>query len=75
MAKIPVISVDDGVPVPAMSIEGLPLAELKVGESILFPLEFRSKVAIQASRIKKNSDMEFTVRKENGNKCRIWRVK
>lgn len=75
MTKIPVISVDDGVPVPAMSVEGLPLADLKVGESILFPLEFRSKVAIQATRLKNNSDMEFTVRKENGSKCRIWRIK
>lgn len=75
MSKIPVISIDDGVPIPDMSVAGLPLDTLKIGESILFPLEHRSKVAIQASRLKKRTDKQFTVRKENGNKVRIWRVK
>ena len=71
---IPVISVDDGIPVPESAMTGLPLDTLNVGESILFPLEFRSKVQIQATRIKKQGEKEFTVRKE-GDKCRIWRTK
>lgn len=75
MNKIPVISIDDGIPVPDMTTTGLPLNQLKVGESILFPLEHRSKVAIQASRLKQRTDKQFTVRKENGKNCRIWRVK
>lgn len=75
MGNIPVISIDDGIPVPEMSVAGLPLDNLKVNESILFPLEYRSKVQIQASRLKSRTGKEFTVRKENGDKCRIWRVK
>lgn len=73
MTEIPVISIDDGVPVPVRA--SLPLDTLAVGESILFPLEFRSKVQIQASRLKKNTSKAFTVRKENGDKARIWRIK
>lgn len=75
MAKIPVISIDDGVPVPEVSLAGLPLDTLKIGESILFPVEHRSKVQIQASRLKKRTDKEFTVRKENHKSARIWRIK
>lgn len=72
--EIPVISVDTGVPVPEGAMAGLPLGTLKVGESILFPLEYRSKVQIQASKLKRNGEKEFTVRKE-GDKCRVWRTK
>lgn len=74
MNKIPVISIDRGIPVPEMAAQGLPLGSLKVGESILFPLEHRSKVAIQASRLKKSTAMRFTVRKESETNARIWRV-
>lgn len=74
MTEIPVISVDSGIPIPEMAQAGLPLDTLKAGESILFPVEYRSKVQIQASRLKRRGEKEFTVRKEN-DKCRIWRTK
>lgn len=74
MKEIPVKhKVDKGVPIP-VNTRGLPLASLKVGESIQFPVSDRPKVATQASTLKKQTSLNFTIHKEDNETARIWRT-
>jgi hypothetical protein len=73
MSKIPVYSIDTGVPVPE-TYGSFPLAQLKVGESILFPLEKRRSVATLASKLKKDEGKVYTIKKMDDNNARVWRV-
>lgn len=71
--NIPVYNIDSGVPVPDDS--HVPIEQLKVGESILFPLEKRPSVQTSASRMKHNDGWEFRVKKMDEENARVWRTK
>lgn len=76
MVKIKVhYQVDKGVPIPVSRRPGLPLNELEVDESILFPKERRSYVQTRASKVAKETGKEFTVRVVDDTNCRVWRTK
>lgn len=75
MKNIPVYSVDTGVPVPTDRSKQLPLNVLEVGESFLFPLDERNRVQTFASRLKSRRGKEFTIRKQDENTARVWRIK
>ena len=74
---IPVYKVDSGLPMPDPIAEWgkMPLSGLEVGDSFLFPIEFRNYVQARASTIKKNKGKEFTVRKQDADSARVWRTK
>lgn len=68
--------IDSDIPIPKpIETPTVPLEDLKVGESILFDLELRSKVQMSATRLKQSTGMEFTVRKIDENNARVWRTK
>lgn len=67
--------IDNGVPIPVRVYPALPLRDLEVGQSIGFPLERRPNVQSSASRLKKETGMEFTVRAIDDENARIWRTK
>lgn len=71
--KIPVTSIDTGIPVPERAT--YPLNELKVGESFLFPVKKRGSVQTRVSSIKSISDKDFTIKKMDEETCRVWRTK
>lgn len=68
--------VEDSVPIPVhrAPYNAVPLSELEVGESILFPRADRSKVQTQASRLKKAKKGVFTIRVIDESHCRVWRT-
>lgn len=77
MKKIPIYTIDSGVPLPPERMGVLrvyPIDKLEVGESILFPREDRAKVQIGASQLKKRSGKTFTVRVMDDKNVRIWRT-
>lgn len=74
MVKIPVTTIDTGVPIPD-SVVNYPLKDLDVGDSFVFPKEKRASVQSKASLVKKETGREFTVSKIDDTNCRIWRVK
>lgn len=67
-------TVDTGVPVPVRTM-AVPVGELGVGESVLFPIEKRPTVQSRASKLKKSRGMEFTIKKVSDTECRVWRTK
>jgi hypothetical protein len=75
MTKVPVdYRVETGVPVPVeVASKSIPIGNLDVGESILFPKARRAYVQTKASRLKKSDGMEFTVRVVDDKHCRVWR--
>jgi len=64
MAKVPIYSIDSGVPVPPMG-RGMPLNQLDVGESFVFPQEKRQSVLTMANRIKRQTGKEFALYEHN----------
>lgn len=65
--------VEDGIPVPvSVGSTSIPLRELQVGQSILFPRSRRAYIQTKASRLKKEG-MKFTVRTVDDKNCRVWR--
>lgn len=66
--------VDKGVPIPVRRVLP-PIKDLKVGESILFAEIDRPNVQSSASRYKRKFGYEYTIKKQDNNKCRIWRTK
>lgn len=78
MPKIPVYSIDSGVPVPESATptrQQIPIHMLEVGDSILFPASKRAVVAPFASRLKKTEGKVFVIKKMDEDNVRIWRVK
>lgn len=71
---INVNKIDSEVPVPVRLGLNIPLEKLEVGESILFPVELRSNVQSKASRVKKATGMNFTIKKLSDKSARIWRI-
>lgn len=69
--KIPVITIDTGVPVPT---NRWPLDSLEVDESFVFPRESEATVRTVAWRLKKNKGKVFVVRKQDDNTMRVWRT-
>lgn len=67
-------TIDSGVPIPVRTAP-LPLDELKVGESVLFPIKRRGAIQGRASSIKKSTNKEFTVKRVSDTEARIWRTK
>lgn len=75
--SIPVYQIDSSVPIPNKRAAwgSLPIDSLKVGDSFLFPRQYRSYVQSTASRLKRKSGKEFTVKAMDEDSCRIWRTK
>lgn len=71
--KIPVVSIDTGVPIPENDRLEYPLSQLEVGESFVFPVDKRPSVQSKASKMKRDTGREFVVRKQSPELCRIWR--
>ena len=69
MSKVPVVTIDTGVPIPEKV--SYPLKDLEVGESFVFPANKRSSVSARASRI---TGKEFTIKKQDEATCRVWRT-
>jgi hypothetical protein len=67
--------IEDNVPIPVRrSWSSIPIEQLKVGQSIQFPLEKRASVQTVASRAAKETGRKFTVRKVNDSEARVWRT-
>lgn len=66
--------VESDVPAPIKGTYKLILG-LKVGESFTFPREKRDVVASFVTRVKKNSDKQYTLSNEDETTSRIWRIK
>jgi hypothetical protein len=72
---IPVYQIDSGVPIPIGKYTRIPLYDLEVGDSFLFPFAKRSSVQSLASRIKRDTGKEYTIKKMDSENCRVWRTK
>lgn len=75
--KIPVYTIDSGVPVPPERVnlmELYPLGRLEIGESIVIPLIHRHKVQNSATNMKSKTGKTFTVRAMGENSARVWRT-
>lgn len=72
--NIPVYQIDSGVPIPQGSFGRIPIADLEIGDSFLFPIEKRRSVQTIASRVKKDTGRDFTIKKMDDNTCRVWRT-
>lgn len=70
--SIPVASIDTGVPIPDRA--SYPIRKLKVGESFLFPANKRSSVQSLASKVKAETGNDYTIKKMDGDTCRLWRI-
>lgn len=65
--------VEDSVPIPVrVANKSIPIEDLEVGQSILFPLDRRPYVQTKASRLK-GSGKVFTVSKVDDKNARVWR--
>ena len=73
--KIEPYVVESNVPIPVKVLSLPPLRELKVGESIVFPLEKRPSVQTAAFKLKRDEGLEFRVKKLDETSARIWRTK
>lgn len=70
-------TIDKDVPVPEDQEslnDQFPLAEMDVGDSIEFPVEYRSYVSAKASTIKRRKGLSYTVRRVSEGECRVWRI-
>lgn len=72
--KIPVYRIDSNVPLPEDREALVPLAQLRPKESIVFPIEMRGRVQSQASALARRTGREFTVRKQDEETARVWRL-
>lgn len=72
--RIPVIHVDTDIPIP-QPLAAYPIRIMNVGDSMLIPGPFRSRVASNASHLKKRKGFEYTIRKAEAGNFRIWRIK
>ncbi len=64
--------IEKGVPIPDVRCSGLSefLRKLEIGDSVLFPRSFQSKVAVTG----KNIGIKVATRKEDKDTVRVWRV-
>lgn len=69
---VSVTNIEDSVPIPVR--KGLPLKDLEVGQSVVFPRLDRASVQSRASVIKRETGKTFTIKKLDDDTCRIWRV-
>lgn len=74
LRRIDIFQVDDHTDVPIRQGKMLPLEQLKIGESIRFPIRQRRSVQTVSSKLKLEIGMIFTVKKEDEQWCRIWRI-
>lgn len=72
MTKVNVYSIDNGIPLP--EVKRMPLNDMEVGDSILFPLNKRPNIQSVASRLKRETGKTFVVKKMDDNNARIWRA-
>ena len=73
MGKIPVVSIDTGIPVP--DSVSYPFEHLEVGDSFLVPIDKRASVASLATKYGQKTNTEFAVRKVSEDNVRVWRTK
>lgn len=76
--KIPVYQIDSDVPIPdeeeKIRRQALPLESLDIGESFVFPSEYRRYVQSKASVLKRRKGLGYTIRQEQEGACRVWRT-
>ena len=66
--------IEEDVPMPEkQTLSKAQLLDMKVGDSIAFPKEWRSKIQSKATRLKQES-REYTIRVVDADTCRIWRT-
>jgi hypothetical protein len=66
--------IERGIEMPVRSKDiRYPLAEMEVGDSFSFPLEYRASVQTLASAAKKQG-RAYRVKKIAPEVCRIWRI-
>lgn len=74
--NIPVkYEMETGVEVPVGRLGSIPLQQMEVGGSFVFPKGKRQSVSAKASKLKKARGMEYTVRTLDEKNCRVWRIK
>lgn len=71
--RIDVLEIDSSVPIPETA-KKVPVGRLEVGESILFPLSKRGLVQNAATYQKRKYGRTYTVKKQDVETARIWRV-
>ena len=71
---INVSEIESSEPIPVRIEHSVPLEKLEVGQSILFPLVLRANVQSKASRVKRMTGKNFTIKKLNDKSARVWRI-
>jgi hypothetical protein len=61
------------IPLPESKTQ-VPLNELDIGESFLFPIGLRAKVQVLASHMKKRQGKKYEVHKVDDKFARVWRT-
>lgn len=69
------MNIENEVPIPIKRSAQVPLRELEVGQSVVFPLEHRPNIQSMASRTKRETGKAFTIKKLSEIEARIWRIK
>lgn len=72
--KIEVIKVNKGVPIPD-TYTRYPFESLEVGDNFEFSYKKRTSVAGRVSRLNKQGDKQFIVRKLSPETGGVWRIK
>jgi urease accessory protein UreE len=68
--------IEEGIAIPVkVASKSIPIQNLEVGQSLLFPLDRRSYVQTKASRLKSDEGRLYEVHKVDNKNCRIWRKK
>lgn len=69
--KIPVITIDTGVPIPDTG--SYPFSRLEVGHSFVAPIDMRTNISSAATQYGKRTGTKFTIRKIDKDNIRVWR--
>lgn len=65
--------ISNDIPLPEQNNK-VPLNELSVGESFLFPVKLRPMVQVMASKIKKRQGKVYEIHKVDASSVRVWRI-
>lgn len=68
---MPEYKVDKNIEMP----KRVPLESMEVGESFEFPKSKRQSIATMASKLKRETGKEFTIKQQDEESARIWRLK
>lgn len=71
------IKIEKGVPIPPVRAQYVryPLLDMKKGDSFTIPAEWRTRVSVAATKLKRKHGLVFTVRRISETEARCWRIK